>query len=396
MTLTLLIDLDDTLLSNSMDTFIPAYLDALGKHYAEYTDSNKLRSAMNLGTQKMFLNDRPDRSLKNTFDLAFYPMLGITEEEVREHNSAFYAEIFPTLGIITDARPDAVCLIDEASQRGWQIAIATNPYFPLMAILHRLTWAEIPVDEYDYAIVPSYETFHFGKPNPAFFAEMLGRIGWPSGPIVMVGNDPENDIKAANLMGIPAYWITNEKSYPDEFPKAKAAGNLNDIIPWIDVTPEEDLIPDFNSESAILATMRGVPSAMLSLTKDLSVDTWRRRPLANEWSLTEIACHLRDVEREINHPRFEKITKEKNPFIPGVDSDAWAEARDYQSQDGISALAEFVSLRIKTLKLLDNLSPEAWQRPVQHAIFGPTDLKEIASIAAGHDRLHTRQIHAII
>lgn len=36
MALTLLIDLDDTLLVNDIDTFLPAYLKALGKHMTAF------------------------------------------------------------------------------------------------------------------------------------------------------------------------------------------------------------------------------------------------------------------------------------------------------------------------------------------------------------------------
>ncbi len=396
MTLTLLIDLDDTLLDNKMDTFIPAYLGALGKQFAPYTDIKNLGRVMMAATEKMFHNNHPDLSLKETFDLAFYPPLGITEDEVRGDLDHFYEEVFPTLRTITQARPEAIPLIETALQRGWQVAIATNPLFPLAAILHRLTWAGIPIKKYPYAIVPSYETFHFAKPNPAFFAELMGRFGWPRGPILMVGNDPEHDIQCAQRMGIPTFWISNGLPYPVGLDVPSASGTLEDIIPWLDSTPEEDLLPDYGSPTAITGTMRGIPSALLVLTADLKVEEWDQRPHADEWSLTEITCHLRDVEREINLPRLQKIISDDNPFIPGVDSDAWAVTRDYKSQDGRVALQDFVTCRMETLDLLDSLSPEDWQRPVQHAIFGPTSFVEIASFIAGHDRLHVRQTFAII
>jgi len=395
-TLTLLIDLDDTLLDNKMDTFIPAYLGALGKQFAPYTDTRNLGRVMMAATEKMFHNNCPNRSLKETFDPAFYPPLGITEDEVRGDLDHFYKEVFPTLRTITQSRPESIPLIETALQRGWQIAIATNPLFPLAAILHRLTWAGIPNKKYPYAIVPSYETFHFAKPNPAFYAELLGRFGWPRGPILMVGNDPDHDIQAAQQMGIPTFWISNGLPYPDGLALPSASGTLEDIIPWLESAPEEDLLPDYRSPSAITGTMRGIPSALLALTAYLQVEAWDQRPNSDEWNLTEITCHMRDVEREINLPRLEKIISEDNPFIPGIDSDAWAVARDYQSQDGRAALEEFVTCRIETLELLDSLSPDDWQRPVQHAIVGPTSVVEIASFIAGHDRLHVRQTFALI
>ena len=396
MTLTLLIDLDDTLLGNGMDTFIPAYLGALGRQLAPYTNPNRLAPIMMSATENMFRNNRPDRTLKEAFDPDFYPALGITEEQVREPIDHFYSEIFPTLSDVTQPRPAAVQLIETATQRGWQIAIATNPLFPLSAIVHRLAWAGIPTEKYPFAIVPSYETFHFAKPNPAYFAELLGRFGWPNGPIVMVGNDPDHDIHAAQLMGFPTFWISNGLPYPDQFPAPSASGGLEDIIPWLDSTSEAELTPEYAVPSAITATLNGIPAALLALTTELPSQAWKQRPNADEWSLTEITCHLRDVEHEVNLPRLEKISQEDTPFIPGIDYDVWAAERDYQSQDGPAALNDFVAARIKTLELIAQLSPDDWQRPAQHAIFGPTDLHEIASIIAGHDRLHIRQTYALI
>jgi hypothetical protein len=284
--------------------------------------------------------------------------------------------------------------MDQAVQRGWKIAIATNPLFPLAAILHRLDWAGLSAKKYSYTIVPSYESFHFAKPNPAYFAELLGRFGWPRGATIMVGNDADHDIQGAHLIGIPTFWISNGFRYPEDFPTPTASGNLEDLIPWLEATPQDQLQPDYTKPSAITAIMTGIPAALSVLTAELSAPAWTHRPNNEEWSLTEIACHLRDVEREINLPRLQMIIDSITPFIPGVDSDAWAEERDYQSQDGPAALDDFVTLRMQTLTLLANLSPADWQRPAQHAIFGPTDLREIASIIAGHDRLHIRQVYA--
>ena len=72
--------------------------------------------------------------------------------------------------------------------------IATNPLFPRTAIYQRLEWAGLPPDKYPFSLIPSYETFHFAKPNPTYFAEFLTISGWPDGPMIMVGNDLEHDI----------------------------------------------------------------------------------------------------------------------------------------------------------------------------------------------------------
>jgi hypothetical protein len=49
---------------------------------------------------------------------------------------------------------------------------------------------------------------------------------------------------------------------------------------------------------------------------------------------------------------------------------------------------------METLGILASLNPDDWERPAQHAIFGPTDFLEIASFIAEHDRLHIRQAYS--
>jgi len=396
LTLTLLIDLDNTLLGNDMETFIPAYLDALGKHLESYVPPERMVRVMMAATQKMFENNHPGSSLREVFEPNFYPKLGLIEHEVRDHFEAFYVNVFPTLQPLTEFWSDAVNLIDEAFSRDYQVGVATNPLFPLTAIEQRLGWAGFDVDNVPFNFIPSYETFHFAKPNPAYFAEFLGRLGWPDGPIVMIGDDPVPDVKGARSLGLPVFWVSDEvEQISMGHPMPTMSGSLTDIIPWLDSTHEENLLPKFTSPSAMIGILRGSPAALSGILIGTSTSRWTKRPHPTEWSLTEVACHLRDVEIEVNLPRVQTIIHENNPFVSGVDSDAWAEERAYADQDGPQALQDFITARIETLALLDSLDTGAWNRPVRHSIFGPTDLMEIVSIMAGHERLHGKQIYKV-
>jgi HAD superfamily hydrolase (TIGR01509 family) len=68
-----------------------------------------------------------------------------------------------------------------------------------------LSWADLSTDKYHYDLIASYETFHFTKPDPAFFAEVMARLGWPDGKAVVIGDDMERDINPAGKLGIPAF-----------------------------------------------------------------------------------------------------------------------------------------------------------------------------------------------
>jgi hypothetical protein len=84
------------------------------------------------------------------------------------------------------------------------------------------------------------------------------------------------------------------------------------------------------------------------------------------------------------------------PRLTGIDTDRWAEERDYDHQNGFQALNDFCSSRLEFLKILDSLEAGDWQRKARHTILGWTDIAEQVRIAADHERLHIRQFLACI
>jgi HAD superfamily hydrolase (TIGR01549 family) len=395
--LTLLLDLDDTLLQNNIDSFLPHYLDAFSKEAADYVDPDRFVQMLLAGTQQMVKNRRPDCTLREVFDAAFFPALGVNPGKFQSLADDFYSRIFPKLHDLTSSRPEAVELVETAKTRGYRVVIATNPLFPMTAILQRLEWAKLPIERYEFDLITSYETFHFVKPEPSYYAEIMARLGWPSGEVLSVGDDLGRDITASRRLGLPAFWLTRDGvPFPDNQDAPTSSGNLADVLPWLDNTPAEKLKPDYTSPSAMLAILRSTPAALDSLCRHLSEWSWKTRPQPDEWCITEILCHLRDVDQGVNMPRVRKVLENDNPFLPGEDTDRWAEERKYFLQDGLEALKQFTAIRLKLLDILEAILADSWKRSARHAIFGPTDLAELVGIVAGHDRLHIQQVHQVL
>jgi FMN phosphatase YigB (HAD superfamily) len=391
--LTLLIDLDETLLVNSPETFVPAYFQKLAAHLEAYAQPTAMIQALKAGTHQMVQNLQPDCSLKEVFESVFYPSLHLQPREVEAVIGQFYKEVFPSLKKLTKPMPGAVELMESAFQRGYRVAIATTPLFPLTAGLQRLDWAGLSPERFPFALVASFESFHFTKPHPAFFAEVLAQMGWPENPVLVVGDDLINDIQPAQAIGLPTYWVDSNGAMSKSMPVVPtASGDLDGLLEWLDRTPLDSLKPQYKDPAAMQAILRTTPAVLNSMCKDLDSAILSFRPLPEEWSPTEILCHLRDVETEVNFPRLQKLLDEKNPFIPGVDSDRWAVEREYFRQDGAEALREFTASRLRVLDLLQNLHLHDWERSARHAIFGPSRLKELVAIMAGHDQLHVRQM----
>jgi FMN phosphatase YigB (HAD superfamily) len=338
----------------------------------------------------MMLNLDPALTLREVFNAHFYSKLNLDQAVLQGQIDRFYDEVFPTLGSLTSPIPEAVRLVDWAFAQGHRVAIATNPLFPLRAIQHRLRWAGLPPEKYPFALVTSYETLHFTKETVAYYPEMLAQLGWPDDPAVMVGDDIEREVKPTRAAGLPVFWVRKSSEVSTE-PNGVPQGTLESFQGWLEQAAPQALKVSVEGPQALLANLRATPAALGTLTSTMSLDAWRRSPAPAEWCLTEIICHLRDVEREVNLPRLRKVLAEQNPFLVGETTDIWVKERKCAEQDGRQALVEFTAARKETIALLDGLAAE-WSRPARHAIFGPTTLQELVGFVAGHDRAHVQQI----
>jgi len=388
MTLTLLLDLDDTLLNTNLDAFIPGYFQALSKDLAPRVAPEKMLRALISGTRKMSENDDFSRTLEEVFSAEFYPQINIPHSELQSTLENFYDHIFPTLAGLTSQKPEATVFVDWAFARGFRIVIATDPLFPRKATYHRLRWAGFEPEQFE--LVSSFEHFHFTKSHPAYYAEMLGRMGWVDGPVLMVGNDMERDILPAEKLGLKTFHIVDESAVRSG-PDAGVRGNLVDLRLWLESADLALLNPSFKSIDSLFGILSATPAVLNGFSYSLDSSAWTEKPAPDDWSMTELICHLRDTEREIHHMQIKLFREQSEPFIPRPDTSVWASQRDYLHEDGKSALKEFNDARRETLELLKNISKDDWGRKARHAIFGPTNFLEVVSFIADHDRMHIQQ-----
>lgn len=146
----------------------------------------------------------------------------------------------------------------------------------------------------------------------------------------------------------------------------------------------------------LLAELAGFPARLCEGIHAAAPPHWRYRPTVEEWSLTELVCHLRDVEQEVHQPRFRALIAQDNAFIAGADPDRWTAERVYQDEDGGEALTVFAAARQNTLVLLRPLPDEMWQRRGRHAFFGPTSMHELLNLVVQHDRAHWEQVQNLL
>lgn len=390
MRLTLLIDLDDTLLDSNFGEFLPAYFQGLAEYLSHHFPKEHLIEALIAGTKRMYENQNPEMSLQVVFEDYFYPKLGVPKKDLVNEIEQFYDEVFPGLGKITRPRQDAQDFIKWAVSQDFRIAIATDPVFPRKATYQRVKWAGFDPEAFE--LITTFEDFHFSKNQPAYYSELLGQLGWPDGPIIMTGNDVQRDILNAQQTGFITYQLSSNGQFKGSVLARSGKGNFAKLREWISTSDLASFSPDFHSREAQLTHLTGTPASLNSLMKHISPADWKYKPGANDWSLNEIVCHLRDAEREIHQMQIRLFDEEEDPFIPRPDAEVWARQRKYLSEDGRSALKEFSLARQTTLGILKASPLESWSRKARHSIFGPTNFLEVVEFMSEHDRLHTHQV----
>ena len=395
MSLTLLFDLDDTLLDTNLDKFVPVYFQALSQHLAVRTEPSAMLQALTDGLKRMYESEDPTRTLEEIFDADFYGKLGYTKADLIGQIEEFYDHVFPTLAQHTRQKPEAITLIEWALSCGFRIGIATDPFFPRKATFQRLRWAGF--DPQRFELVSTFENFHFSKTHPAYYAEVLGRLGWPEGPILMVGNDIARDLLPAHRLGLKTFLVDGESGLrPGLLDAAQGKfetrrGELADLRRWLESTNLSALEPSFHSREAVLAIMVSTPAVLRSFSASLTEEQWKHEPTRDDWAMNELTCHLRDTELEIHQMQLNLMIEREGAFIPRPESDVWANEREYLNANGKTALTEFAQARIDTLKTLKGLDDKIWSRSARHAIFGPTNFLEVTGFMADHDRLHVQQ-----
>lgn len=109
------------------------------------------------------------------------------------------------------------------------------------------------------------------------------------------------------------------------------------------------------------------------------------------WSVTEVMCHLRDAEERALE-RLRAMRDEDNPFLAAYDQEAWAKERNYAGQNLDWALEIFLRLREEHINDLSALTAEEWQRPGQHEEQGDITIFAHTLHMVAHDSQHAAQL----
>lgn len=226
-----LFDLDGTLNALEHEQFMPAYLDAVERRVADLLSPGEAAHAILSALEAALADPRQQRTVAEKFRRALLPHNPPLRRALLTRLEAFHEQHFHQLRALAPGHPQARAVVDAVRSMGWRVVVATNPIFPEVAIRQRLAWAglgDVPFD-----LITTMETMHACKPHLAYYEEICRRLGVEPAACVMVGNDREQDMVAAQL-GMGTYWVVEHaidrgasQLEPD------GAGSLAELPRWL-------------------------------------------------------------------------------------------------------------------------------------------------------------------
>lgn len=202
----ILFDLDGTLLPMDNDEFTRGYFRLLCAKLAPHGyDPGALVEGIWAGTAAMIRNDG-SRTNEEAFWNKFASLFGEKCFADKPIFELFYQNEFQTAKAYCRLAPESGEIVALAKAKGYRTVLATNPIFPAIATESRMRWAGLAPEDFEF--YTTYENMGTCKPNPAYYREILRRISLEPEACLMVGNDVDEDMIAAEI-GMPVYLLTD-------------------------------------------------------------------------------------------------------------------------------------------------------------------------------------------
>lgn len=203
---TILFDLDGTLLPMDSEEFLGHYYALISPLFEHLTEPKKITEHLISACDTMIHDNRPELTNQDTFINDLLRRLNRSKPELTPIFDRFYGHYFNKLKAYTQPTGLARQICQTLLQKGYQLVLATNPIFPEPATQERMRWAGIA--DLPWALVTTYETSHFCKPNPGYYQEIIQNLRLNPEECLMVGNDTVKDLIAGKL-GLQTYLITD-------------------------------------------------------------------------------------------------------------------------------------------------------------------------------------------
>lgn len=224
-------DLDGTLLPMDENAFTKLYVSLLAKKMIPYGyDKDKLINGVLKGYREMIVNQDGRKRFEVFFDLFSKEVNKDALKDIEVFNNFYKNEFLLTKQACKD-NPLAKTIIDFCHTKNLLTVLSTNPIFPRVATLSRMSFVGLKESDFDY--ITDYENSIYTKPNPAYFENLLTKFNLTKDEVILFGNDTLEDGDCASSLGIKVYLLNHSL-----IKKENTKGNydiisLDDVIPTI-------------------------------------------------------------------------------------------------------------------------------------------------------------------
>jgi HAD superfamily hydrolase (TIGR01549 family) len=231
-----LFDLDDTLLpySCSQEEILEVIVNLFASYYAQKIHPEQSVPAFIKSVEAMDEKREELSTNLEVYSRTFSSLVDFPKEKVGQSAIDFYLSEATKLKDLTAPSEYARKIMDLLFQENLEVVIATGFQAPMVAAEIRLGWAGIPVTDYDYSFISTWDNMHASKPHLEFYQEILDHIDRDPNECIYVGDSWEDEIVPSSKLGMKTYWVVEStQEPPEELPQLLGFGLLSQFYEWL-------------------------------------------------------------------------------------------------------------------------------------------------------------------
>ncbi len=229
-------DMDGTLIDCRAEEFVPPYRDAILGKFSDCEDGRAITKVIITSAAAMAANDG-SRTNREAFIAYADGKVSLPLDELEARMTDFYANEYDVIQPCVRKKPLMIQAVKALKDKGYRMAVTTNPLFPKYALCKRLIWGGL--NESDFETVTSYENYRYAKPNPAYYIQVLEELGMTAEETIVVGNDYGEDIFASKAAGLGAFYLTDSPATEEEITIAPDyIGTCAEFLDWARKLPD--------------------------------------------------------------------------------------------------------------------------------------------------------------
>ena len=206
---TFLFDLDNTLILFDEVKFFKAFIKKVAPILSDIIAPQAMWH-ITLKATRSVLKNNGQLTNKEVFFRTFAKDFKNQQEEVWNRFMQFYENEFDQLQSLIHINKGVSDIFKELQQKKHNIVIASNPFWPRIAMEKRMAWAGLHKNQVN--LITHLENMHFCKPRLEYYQEICKKFNEEPENFIMIGNDPVNDMVVGEL-GMKTFLTTDSYKF---------------------------------------------------------------------------------------------------------------------------------------------------------------------------------------